>query len=122
MERLGSFELVSALAGIQHMRVLDGSMTLRGWLRTDIGFLLEFTYEGASDVSPFHTCLTYSLHLPVVWLLLVLFWFVFGWILQVLGGFLSIPSGSLDDRQCFTARSARLKTRRRISRKPKVTC
>ena len=35
------------------------------------------TYEGASDVSPFHTCLTYSSHLPVVWLLRVLFCSVF---------------------------------------------
>ena len=69
------------------------------------------TYEGASDVSLFHTRLTFPpCTCLLLWLLLVfLFVLCFSVICKCLGGVLFIPPRVLDDRQCFTARSARRK-------------
>ena len=70
------------------------------------------TNEGASDVSLFHACLTPPLHLPVA----VCFGFVGLVVCVCFPGFASarvvlvvFSSRVLDDRQCFTARSARHK-------------
>ena len=74
------------------------------------------TYEGASDVSLFHTCLTFPPGTCRSVVVLLVFWFLFVvWVfcvcfcvsLQVLGG--CFDHSSLDSRQCFTARSAKLK-------------
>ena len=83
------------------------------------GFLQEFNIWGCFG------CLTvsHSFHLPPrtcrwLWLLLV-FWLclVFPVFCKCLGGVLFIPPRVLDDRQCFTARSAKQKNIRRSERR-----
>ena len=81
------------------------------------GTMGSSTYEGASDVSLSHLFHQPPLHLPVAFpfvvVVLCLFGFVccfcFPLVLQVQGIPISHFSRVLDDRQCFTARSARHK-------------
>ena len=69
------------------------------------------TYEGASDVSLFHTRLTFPLALAAgcVCCGFLVFVCVFPGFASAWGVFLVYTSRVLDDRQCFTARSARRK-------------
>ena len=88
-----------------------------GSFELDMASCGSSTYEGASDVSLFHTCFTF----PPGTCRSVVLLFVFGFcclgVLCLLlclfckcwEGVLTIPRRVLDDRQCFTARSARLK-------------
>ena len=93
MRYLGSFELGAwLLAGVQHMRVLRMSHC--------------FTL-----VSPFPSHLPPVVVVVVLWLCLV-----FPGFASALGDFLVYTSRVLDDRQCFTARSARRQKKKHIYR------
>ena len=95
-----------------------------GSFELDMASCGSSTYEGASDVSLFHTRFTFPpcTCRSVVWFLVFGFWclvvclvccvcFLFAFVVfcKCWEGVLTIPPRVLDDRQCFTARSARLK-------------
>ena len=88
-----------------------------GSFQLDMASCGSSTYEGASDVSLFHTCFTFPPGACRSVVLLFVFGFCCLGVLCLLlclfckcwEGVLTIPRRVLDDRQCFTARSARLK-------------